>query len=71
MAPWVFIFPGRAKQGKKKIFIPLFSTVFSFKKTLTKDPYLPKAFHVLEKREERCPSGGCKRATPTTLPLCH
>jgi hypothetical protein len=24
----------------------------------TKDPYLPKAFHVLEKREERCPSGG-------------
>jgi hypothetical protein len=36
----------------------LFSTAFSFKKTLTKDPHLPKAFHVLEEREDRCASGG-------------
>jgi hypothetical protein len=51
-------FPGCAKQGKKKIFLPLFSTAFSFKNMPTEDPYLPKAFHVLEKREERCPLGG-------------
>jgi hypothetical protein len=53
---WSSSSPGRAKQGKKKIFLPLFST-FPFKKTPTpfqKDadqgPPLAQTFHVLEGR---------------------
>jgi len=45
----------RAKQGKKKIFLPPVFTDFlllkSIKKMPTKDPHLPKAFHVLEGRQ--------------------
>jgi len=54
--------PGRMKQGKKKIFLPPVFTDFlplkSIKRTPTKDPHLPEAFHVLKKREEMCPLGG-------------
>ena len=44
-------------RGRRRFFFPLFSIVFSLKKMLAKDPYLPKAFHVSKKREEMCPSG--------------
>ena len=54
--------PGRMKQGKKKIFLPPVFTDFlplkSIKRTPTKDPHLPEAFHVLKKREEMCLLGG-------------
>jgi hypothetical protein len=55
---WVFFFPWTREAGEEEDILPLFSTAFSFKKTLTKDPYLPKAFHVLEEREDKCASGG-------------
>jgi len=56
--------------GTVGLLLPLFSTAFSFKKTPTKDPHLPKAFHVLEKREERFPSsGGGAAAQWLPLPL--
>ncbi|KAJ6932078.1 hypothetical protein NC651_007705 [Populus alba x Populus x berolinensis] len=48
------------KTGEEESFVPLFSPTFPPPSLFHKDtdqPHLPEAFHVLEKREEMCPSG--------------
>ena len=63
-------------RGRRRFFLPPVFTNFlplkSIKKTLTKDPQLSKAFHVLKKREEMCPSsGGGAAAQWPPWPLSH
>jgi hypothetical protein len=59
MTLYVFFFPWTCRKQGRELLFPCFHRLLSTAISLSKRcrPTLPKAFHVLEKREEMCSSG--------------
>ena len=59
MTPYIFFFPWTCRKQGRELLFPFFHRLLSTAISLSKRrrPTLPKAFHVLEKREKMCSSG--------------